>query len=365
MSKKTYDYRPLLIGASVLAVALFLIIGSRNKALESSKGDKLAFESQGNIKNNLKRLFEIMELRESDFSFDSSKINIEVQASVPRGRPIEWVVWKLSKAVDATNYKVADSFLRSNNRSTITFKSTKPNEPDIKLLVSRSSRFLSNTSKFAILIYNFGFEADKTTVEYLSFPEPLTIALLPHERLAPWTAQIANEYNKEVVVLVPMEELPRSYSRYNDAAIMVHHDENEIKNLLSQAVGSLPDFSGVGNFHGNRSMQNSRVVTTIMSEINNHDSYFIHINKSRFSKADSIAAYHNAQYTSVDGVIDPQDNAEQIRNKLLHYAVVSHNTGRFVLKAPPTSLFIDILNDQLPNLKSNGVKLVYVSELLM
>jgi len=91
-------------------------------------------------------------------------------------------------------------------------------------------------ARMAILIRDFGFAADKTTVDYLSFPEPLTVALIPSRKLSSWTAQIANEYKKEIVVLLPMEPVMSRSSLAGAPLLMIHYPDVKVRSIIAGAA---------------------------------------------------------------------------------------------------------------------------------
>jgi polysaccharide deacetylase 2 family uncharacterized protein YibQ len=317
------------------------------------------------FQNALAAKFTELELRDADYSIqyipkDSA---IEIKAAVPRGRPMEWVIWNLS-SVRAAPYRVEDCVCASETNCAITFKSSNAKHPKAVVKIQQSNRYMSNTAKIAILIENFGFEANATTAEYLSFPEPLTVALLPAGKLAVWTAQIADEYKKEVVLLLPMEPLPQQYDKYKGSMVMIHYSDDNIRNIISQAAAAIPNFSGICNFHGAKAMEDSRVMGIIFSEINKRKAYFVYTDISKKSVAPQLTKSMKVPNAPIQGSIDAAATAEQVKDKLRRYSVTAEKTGKVLIKAQPSTAFIKALKDETETFKKNGIKLVYVSELV-
>jgi len=331
-----------------------------NGAAPNAGGSDAALRFQ----NALAAKFAELELRDADYSIqylpkDSA---IEVKAAVPRGRPMEWVIWNLSNAA-AAPYRVEDCVCASETNCAITFRSPNAKHPKAVVKIQQSNRYMSNTAKMAILMENFGFEADATTAEYLSFPEPLTVALLPAGKLAAWTAQIADEYKKEVVLLLPMEPLPQQYDKYKGSMVMIHYSDDKIRGIISQAAAAVPNFSGVCNFHGAKVMEDSRAMGIILSEVGKRKAFFVYTDASKKSVAPQLTKSMKIPNAQIQGSIDAAATTEQAREKLRRYAVTAEKTGKVLIKAQPSAAFIKALKDETETLKKNGIKLVYVSEL--
>ncbi len=330
-------------------------------AVQNAGGSDAAMK----IQNALAAKFAELEMRDADYSIQyfPKDTAIEIKAAVPRGRPMEWVIWSLS-SVRAAPYRVEDCVCTSETNCAITFRSSNAKHPKAVVKIQQSNRYMSNTAKMAILIENFGFEADATTAEYLSFPEPLTVALLPAGKLAVWTAQIADEYKKEVVLLLPMEPLPPQYDKYKGSMVMIHYGDDNIRSIISQAAAAIPNFSGVCNFYGAKVMEDSRAMGIILSEVSKRKAFFVYTEISKKSVALQLTKSMKIPSAPIQGSIDAAATAEQVKEKLRRFSVTAEKTGKILIKAQPSTAFIKALKDETEAFRKNGIKLVYVSDLV-
>jgi polysaccharide deacetylase 2 family uncharacterized protein YibQ len=317
------------------------------------------------IQNALVARFTEIEMRESDYTIQyfPKDSTIEIRASVPRGRPMEWIIWKLSAAA-AAPFGVEDAVCIPETRCVVTFRSSDVRHPKIVLRVQQSSRYFSNTARMAILVENFGFEANQTAVEYLSFPEPLTFSIIPTEKSATLTAQVAGEHKKEVVLLLPMEPLPDHLAQHRRSMIMIHHSESQIRNMFAQAAAAVPNFSGVTNLHGRSVMEDSRAMEIILSEINRRRAYFVYTDISRKSVAPQLTRTMKTSSMQIQTSIDANHTPEQARERIRRAAIAAERTGRHLLRTQPSAAFIQALKEENETLRRNGIRLVYVSELV-
>ena len=358
-----------------LAILLGIRFGYLEKVIEFSKlpkqeNKKVAVSKP--VKNNtsldsvLNQCFTSLEIPENHykrrFSLEDSTLMINIQ--VPRGKPMEWIVWFITSSVTPTGYRVDDCFYYSEQKGCrLNFSSPKPDKPKLIISMKYSTAFFSQTASMAILIEDFGFSADETSVGFLSFPEPLTVALSSTKKLSTWTAQIANEYHKEIILMIPMEPLPRS-SKYASSAIMVHYPEEKIHSILNTAIESVPHFAGFCNYYGERVLEDSRVMQIILSEVSKHKSYFVMTPGNRKSVAGSIAAKMNVPFREVDFTINSKLSTNAIQDTLSHFATIAQKRGQVLIKGTASASLITALKNALPALKQNGIRLIYVSETL-
>jgi polysaccharide deacetylase 2 family uncharacterized protein YibQ len=277
---------------------------------------------------------------------------------------MEWVVWKITSELKDTMYTIDDCYFESEAKGCrIQFRCKEKGNPVFVLTLMRSSAYFTSTAKMAIFIEDFGFQADETTVKYLSFPEPLTVGLLPEKKLTTWTAQIADEYKKEIVLMLPMEPVPNDFSKQSKSVIMVHYTEDKIKQLITDAMERIPNFNGVANFYGSRVLSDSKVVSVILDQIRSRNSYFLYFPQHRNSSLYDAARNSGTPLVSIDVQIDTTLSVDHIQDTLRHCAMIAQKTGNVVISSKPHSSFIQALTNEIPVLKQNGIRLVYISEL--
>jgi polysaccharide deacetylase 2 family uncharacterized protein YibQ len=322
---------------------------------------------RSDIENNILDRLKSLEIADSAVTFRKfpGDTAIEIRAALPRGRPFEWVVWHLSTAASGTSYRVDDCTCAPDNRGcTIRFTSTVSGRPVIVLSATWASRYFSESARLAIVIKDFGFAADKTTIDYLSFPEPLTVALVPSRKLSSWTAQISKEYKKEIIVLQPMEPAPAKRKGAGAACIMIHYPEERLRSIVAGAAAAVPNFAGFCNSGGARVLEDSRVTNIVFSEIKKRHGYFIEEAATRKSVAPAIARSLSLPYASIDVTIDTTLKLARVQELIDRYAAEAQKCGSSIICSKATDVFIRALKNELPRLKKNGIRLSYVSELL-
>ena len=372
----------ILLFFSTILLLVFLLgirYGFPENALQLLKKTTRKLISDKDPKNSIRttsnvQIESLINKKLNDLEVPSSEIKrhlfledttLEIKASVPKGKPFEWIIWYLSSSIDKSGYRIGDCYCESESKGcTLRYLPLKKGFPVVQLIIKRSNQYFSQSAKMAILIEDFGFDADQTTVEYLSFPEPLTVSLVPSRKLATWTAQIANEYRKEIMILIPMETLPRSSKKYQSSMLMIHYPEEQIKSILDGSIESIPNFAGFGNLYGDKILSDSRVTEFVFDVLKKHHGYFLYTPVTRKSVVAGVAKRLDVPMQTVDAVIDSGASLQAIQDTLKHFAIVAQKTGDLILKAQPSRTFITALKNELPLFHQNGIRLVYVSEII-
>jgi polysaccharide deacetylase 2 family uncharacterized protein YibQ len=318
------------------------------------------------FETNLEAAFARLEVRGPDIrtrmiSGGARRIDIRI----PRGQTREWVVWLISRCADATPYQSTDCVVDpEKNSCTMTFKTTNDSQPETIITITEGDRFFSTTATMAFLIENFNFQADQTTMEILSFPDPLTISLNPHEKKSAWTAQAAEEYKKEIIIQLPLEPQNKVDSASAASMIFVHFPEEKIRRMFDDAVKIIPNFAGINNYLGSRVCEDSRVMAIIMDEIAGRHGYFIETPVTRNSVAAAAAKKNRVPFASITTTIGDQADAGAIEDDLRHYCLVAQKKGSLIVSVKARPAFIVALKKVRELFAQNGIRLVYVSEIV-
>ncbi|MCU0609627.1 MAG: divergent polysaccharide deacetylase family protein [Chitinispirillaceae bacterium] len=323
--------------------------------------------SRSPIENNILDRVRLLEIADSTVIIRSTDTLIAIRATIPKGKPVEWILWHLSTAVEGTSYKVEDCFCpaRGGRECQIRFTSIDAQERPVLLTVRWASRYFSTTAKIAIVISEFGFAADQTTIEYLKFPEPLTLALMPSRKQSSWTAQIASEYKKEIVILVPMEPAPARLPMSGSSTLMLHFPDEKVRSIIAGAAEAVPMHAGFCNLGGSRVLADSRIMNLLFSEIRKQHGYFLENPTSRQSLVSRFADRHAVPHASIDFKVDTMLSVTSIQELLRRVVIDAQNRGNIIISSRPTANFILALSRELPAMQQNGIRLSFVSDLLV
>lgn len=298
------------------------------------------------------------ELESSFFLEDKERV---ITAVIPKGRPIELIVLKFQRCSKGTPYTVYDSYQSPTNGScSIVYKSKKKDREDIRLNIKIADRYLSNASKIAFLIENFEFNADQTTIEYLSFNAPLTFSLIPSKTKSEWTAKAAAEYNKEIVIILPMES---KYGNTKGTRLMIHYTDERLAETINHFSEMIPNFSGFTTLAASPVLEDSRVMNTVLKEIKKRYGYFIWPQKLRTPSITNAIKNVKIPSSPIEKRITTSDEQE-IESQLRHCIIISQKRSSLLVSAKSSSVFIKKLKELSPLFKQNGIQIVPVSKIV-
>ncbi len=290
---------------------------------------------------------------------------VELRARVPRGKPLEWIVWYLGRDYRGTSYEIADC--REGGKDvacTMEFVDRRKKGPRFEVILARGSRYFSDAGLLAIIVEQFGFAADNTTVAFLSFPHPLTVSLVPEKNRAGWTAEIVDEYHKEILVHLPLESASGTRPGDDIPVIMVHYPEEKIREMVLEAMQVIPNFAGVANFMGSRATADTRVMRIVLEEVRKRHGYFVDMCTSRESVIPSLARKLRVPLVEVRHTIDREADTDRVERRLEEFAVLARNRGKLVVGGVGNHAMITALRNKIDALRRGGIKPVYVSEIL-
>lgn len=289
----------------------------------------------------------------------------EITASVPRGRPVEVLVWMLTDAARRTPYAVSDCVSDPKGKSfTIKYTSRRAGMEHVRATITWSDRFHSRTGRIAFLIRDFGFEADATTMQFLSFSEPLSVAMAASEDKSNWTAKVADHYRKEIVILLPLES-KEVVSRSPTPPILVHYGPEQTSGAISELTRRIPNFAGFCARGGSRLLEDTKATRNVLDVIEREHGYFVDPRPTPASRVPYVAPQAGVAYRQVDDTIASGATSAQIDEVLARLAARAQKSGNLLVTVPASDAFITSLNRNLRLLAHNGIRLVYVSDVLV
>ncbi len=331
-----------------------------------AQNSKSSSQKNSTLELNLFRLFEQFDvsaetINTNTFLEDKQR---EISAPIPQGLPDELVINAFSRIVKGTPNTVYDSYYNAKKDIfVITYVSKSKKDKRLVLILSRAKRFLAGSTKIAVLIEDFEFQANQTTVDFLSFPEPLTISLKPFAQKSAWTAKAAQEYNKEVCIQLPFEPRKR-IKKSTSPIIMIHYKEKEIAKIITETIKSIPNFKGFGNLYSSVAVEDSRVMGIVLGEIKKHQGYFVNTHTGRTSVVPKTAKKIKVPYSEITAMIKEEKDLFHIENQLKHYTAIARKRGNIIIATRANKSIITVLKKVRPYMKQYGISFVPVSALV-
>jgi hypothetical protein len=217
-------------------------------------------------------------------------------------------------------------------------------------------------ARLAIILDDLG--GDRAAAEAIfELPYPITISVLPnHEH----SSEIANEARRrgyEVMLHLPMQavadEKPEAQELRPDMPA------TEVSQLVDQFLQNVPGAVGVNNHQGSRATSDSALMGGLMPVLRDHHLFYI---DSRTTAA--TVAYDTAQSSGVPSAfrnvpfLDDVEEVGAVRKQLELALRGAREKGEAIAIGHPHAGTLQALREMLPRAQTQGVHLVFASELV-
>jgi len=217
-------------------------------------------------------------------------------------------------------------------------------------------------ARLAIIIDDMGYDrASADAVFALQYP--LTLSVLPG---LPHSADVDEEAKRrgyQVLLHLPMA----STGNDKPEAIEIHAgmSAEEVSQTVAQMLATVPDAIGVNNHQGSEATADPNLMAELMPVLREYKLFFV---DSRTTTA--TVAYDTAQRMGVPAAyrnvpfLDDAADAGSIRRQLALAIRDARKQGAAIAIGHPHPATLQVLQEILPQLGSQGVTLVFVSQLV-
>ncbi len=227
----------------------------------------------------------------------------------------------------------------------------------------------SVTKKFAnpqvaIVIDDFGYNMNNMD-ELFRIKEPVTLSILPHLPHSKAISSAAAAKGYEVILHLPLEP-HREDVRQEIDTIKSTMSAKEVVAKLEEAMASVADLSGVSSHMGSKATEEKGLMKTIFGELKKKDLYFLDSVTSRRSVCREVASEVGIKYARRDVFLDMgrTDSANYIRKQLLETRRIAFKKGRAIAVCHDRRITIGVLAEMMPRLASDGIRFVYLSDMV-
>ncbi len=215
----------------------------------------------------------------------------------------------------------------------------------------------------AIIIDDLGYNPELNN-ELLKIKQPLTVAILPFLKN---TEKAINDFggvdNFELILHMPFE--PISDKHFEDKMIMTDHSEEEMDELLTEALSEMDNrVAGVNNHKGSKFTSDEEKMRQFLELIKENNLFFVDSFTINTSVGYDLAKELGVLTAKRDIFLDYVDDKEEIRNRLHELEELALEKGSAIAIGHHKKNTLEVLREELPKMKDRGIRLIKVSELL-
>lgn len=216
--------------------------------------------------------------------------------------------------------------------------------------------------KIAIIIDDIGTNLAHGN-RVLKLPNKVALSILPFTRYAKTFAQKASQSGHPVLVHIPMEAESNN-ELLGPGALRENMEFWAFIKQLRKDLVSLPQAEGVNNHMGSKLTKESTQMQWLMALLKWQNLYFIDSRTTKETVAEKAAHQFGVKATSRDVFLDDNQNQAAINYQFDRLLSIAKKQGSAVAIGHPHDETLKVLEQRLPELKSKGVELVSIRELI-
>ena len=197
----------------------------------------------------------------------------------------------------------------------------------------------------------------------LALPGPVACAFLPQARYTPSLANTAHAVGKEVMLHLPMDSVDR---RPLDAgAVTLDMTEQQFVSTVKADLAAVPHVIGINNHMGSLLTRHPGHMLWLMRLMQSQAPLFFVDSRTTVETVARLVAMENGVPASERNVfLDNQLDTGEIAVQFDRLLQLARKQGTALAIGHPNALTLAVLEQRLPELEQQGIRLLPVSELI-
>lgn len=215
----------------------------------------------------------------------------------------------------------------------------------------------------ALIIDDLGNESVNAE-RALALPGALTYAFLPHTPHARRLAEAVHRSGREIMLHLPMESVePRALG---PGGLSLDMTRGQLRATLAEGLASVPHVRGVNNHMGSLLTRHPGHMEWLMSDLAEPTRlYFVDSRTTHHTVAHRVAAEHGVPFIERDVFLDHERSDRAfVLQQWRRLIAEAHRQGIAVGIGHPYPVTLEVLEEMIPQLESEGIRLVPVSRLI-
>lgn len=227
---------------------------------------------------------------------------------------------------------------------------------------SKLAKPIKKDAVVALVLDDFGYS--KKNLETLkALKTPITFAVLPN---APYTGKVCSFAKKngfEVIIHLPMEPGKQTKSLEKNT-LTCDMTGAEIKKNVTAAFRSVPFATGMSNHMGSKATCDERLMTEVCKLLKKKNMFFLDSFTTEKSVSEQVAKKEGVVCIKRDIFIDHNSDEEYIKERMNELKKMAFGEGYVIAIGHDRSLTVKVLEETIPKMKADGVKFVFLSEMV-
>jgi uncharacterized protein len=209
----------------------------------------------------------------------------------------------------------------------------------------------------SLIIDDLGQSTEKDS-RVLALPGPVTVAIMPDTPHATDFARQAHKAGRTVMLHMPMDPATGPYAWRPDLPLP------ELESRLNAALLKVPYAAGINNHEGSRMTAEPVAMAWLAGELQRRHLFLVDSRTSAKTVAAAEAQKIGLASLSRDVFLDDERTADAIYGQLQTAIKLAHKQGSAVMIGHPYPVTMDVLERELPKLKSQGIEWIELRHMI-
>jgi polysaccharide deacetylase 2 family uncharacterized protein YibQ len=199
--------------------------------------------------------------------------------------------------------------------------------------------------------------------QFIELPGPVAYSFLPHAHYTQSLSNRAHSRDKEILLHLPMESV--DHQPLDKGGMLLTMTELQFSEVFRQNLALVPNAQGVNNHMGSLLTRHPGHMEWLMKEIQREGNlYFVDSRTTKATVAHKVAQEWGIPSSKRNVFLDNVSNPQAVRQQFKALLKAAKRYGTALAIGHPYLSTLKVLQEQLPILEQQGVKLVSVSELI-
>ena len=265
------------------------------------------------------------------------------------------------KAGQGTRKYTTDTIYFFHNRNLV--KSDKDiRKPDVNKKTATASK-KKYSGKLAVIVDDCGYSLEPVR-KFLNTGLPFSYAIIPYKTYSSDVLHMVTGAGKVAMLHLPMEPVDASQISEPGHTVLTRMNDTQIKNLITEAIDSLPGISGVNNHEGSKATADVDVMSAVLQPIKSKGLFFVDSATSSGSVAQQTARKLGVPTGKNMLFLDNYASVEAIHSQMREAAELADRYGSAIVichARPATATAWTYYGKEL---QESGIKLVPVTALV-
>ncbi len=216
--------------------------------------------------------------------------------------------------------------------------------------------------QIAIVIDDFGYNKEPIGA-FTQIDRPLTFAVLPYHPFSNEAAARGLSSGHQIILHLPMEPLTRA-EQSEKVTISPSMSDEEIQDVTRKAIQTVPGLIGVNNHQGSKATADKRVMKVVLSQLKANSLFFFDSRTNGQSIGAETARQMGIRTGENELFIDNSNDVGEIKAKLRTAQEMAIRHGSVTVIGHARMNTATAVKEMIPELEGNGVKLVFISQIV-